>query len=598
MRSLREKKLYHAVAKGCEPRFVGIYTDYNMMSQAVSGRATSKHLSSRTIEEAVQFMSEHDVDDIRVIFVNKEGQKESYSVSKYKSDILGMASPVSREEGAEVDEHVLNDLLTETISFPADDDEIDSLLEDTIKECEKSVLSWMSAPSDVITQSPRPDSSLSVANQLDGTRNQTKGSDVQSPRPESSLSVANQLDGTRNQTRGIVSGIDVLVTSTPFRENVTANISNISRIEDSHTEIAGEEVRISQEREVQSDDTHQIPSSFINTGSQTEMAGEEIGKLKSELAKLKSQKKALIGEKDALMKKNVGLRKANDILVKRCSKVSSLKKELQSVQKQKNHLVKEKKRLESLLQEADCLFAANVMKDDSGFMQEEVMREKTSGDPSVDQSVNQLPEISHNSNLQEEVSQEGQQSRICPSSEHRDSIHPNSHGTIHFPPNLLPADLEAWLSPRMHTPEEFPESSSPPSSQANEDANLSDPEMNVWMSSQLPFLDRTLEAVDEPAEHQLSDSSLTPVKFKLEGNYPELSNLRHCRPKLSVYGKKFRSKEHAYQWKKALVHNIPQYAERIRKAHSAKKAMSLDRKIVTSEEWKKRNKIQCHEGCE
>ncbi len=421
MRSLREK-LYHAVAKGCEPRFIGIYTDYNMMSQAVSGRATSKHLSSRTIEEAVQFMSEHDVDDIRVIFVNKEGQKESYSVSKYKSDILGMASPVSRDKGAEVDEHVLNDLLTETISFPPDDDEIDSFLEDTIKECKKSVLSWMSAPSDVITQSPRPESSLSVANQLGVTRNQSRGSDV-------------------------------LVTSTPFRENVTANVSNISRIEDSHV-VSHPEFAEEEGRSEGFEDTQATPK-HIDNESQTEITGKEVEKLKSDLAKWKRQLKALLEEKDGLMKKNVGLRKANDILVKKNSKVESLKKELQKVEKQKNHLANERQRLERLLQEADCLFAANIMKDDSGFMQEDVSSEKTTSESS---SVQQL---------------EG-----CPKSDTQMS------GKVYFPPNLLPADLDAWLSPRMHTSEDSDSSIAPSiTDQAIEAVNLPDREMNVWVSS-------------------------------------------------------------------------------------------------------------------
>ncbi len=555
MPSLREKKVYHAVAKGCDSRCVGIYIDYNLMTQAVSGRATSKHLSCRTLKDAVEFMSRHDVSDPRIIFFNKEGQKKVYSVVRYESEILGIPanSPSSINH---LEDAIIADLLAETLPLPLADDGDDisdtviNDLEMTIKECEKSVLSWDSRP--------------------DG-----KSDDVRNSTP-----LVTKTDSIRNIS--YLSPIDRGVNHEVDYEGSMGSMLTSAK------SVASKGVQ----------HVH-IPSQVSAEVQVDSISHEQIDRIKSELATLKRQKKALLEEKDGLMKKNSGLRNANDILVKQNSKVSRLKKELSKVEGQKNYLVKEKQRLQRLLDEADCLLAANVLSEDSGFP-----------DTTLPSSENTPPTIAAS-----RQSPSTQDSNSNPRS--TDGFSPRNalSGTIYYPPNLLPADLDTWLSTRMDTAAtrsvEVPLSSSEPpatvpdpgtdvhssnrdvlTANSSHDDLLAGPELDIWLSSQLPFLDRSLQTEDfSPEETQLSDPSLPAVKFRLGGSYPELSNLRHCRPWLRIYGKSFKSKDHAYQWRKAVFHNIPHLAEKIRRKHTAKQAMFIGRNITTTAEWKTKEKF-------
>ena len=139
-RQLRNRKKFHAVVRGKEAKSKGVYLDFSKCKEATAGMSTSIYESFESLQDAVNFMKTNGIESPNIISY-KADKKYIQSMEEYL------------EKGAEVDECVSNDLLTDTISFPRGDDEIDSLLEDTIKECEKSVLSWISAPNDVLTQS-------------------------------------------------------------------------------------------------------------------------------------------------------------------------------------------------------------------------------------------------------------------------------------------------------------------------------------------------------------------------------------------------------------------------------------------------------------
>ncbi len=91
----------------------------------------------------------------------------------------------------------------------------------------------------------------------------------------------------------------------------------------------------------------------------------------------------------------------------------------------------------------------------------------------------------------------------------------------------------------------------------------------------------------------LHDPSLPPVLFKLDSAYPELSNLYHIPGYLKLWGEKFKSKEHGYVWRKAKFHGDDNLANRVLKAKSAWKAMSLGRNNITPcDEWENSVKFE------
>ncbi len=115
---------------------------------------------------------------------------------------------------------------------------------------------------------------------------------------------------------------------------------------------------------------------------------------------------------------------------------------------------------------------------------------------------------------------------------------------------------------------------------------------NIWLSTQLPFMDETLgdQVSDNEAPPPLHDPQQPPIWFKLKSEYPELSNLFHAW--VFVFGLWFRSREHAYQWRKAVYHGIDWLADRIYRTRSAKKVKSLADTYMRhlSEDWEERDK--------
>ncbi len=160
-RNLRSKKNFHAVVKGLQPKSTGIYVDFSKLQEAISGMSTSIHSSFETLDAAVTYMLEHDVIAPRVI-IFKDGMKQRFTLEEYKegqtqshtsllSDtvITDLQNEMTRVSSSDVssihllDEAVIDDLLSETI--PVDSEGVDlneALLEETIKYCEKSVMSF------------------------------------------------------------------------------------------------------------------------------------------------------------------------------------------------------------------------------------------------------------------------------------------------------------------------------------------------------------------------------------------------------------------------------------------------------------------------
>ncbi len=75
------------------------------------------------------------------------------------------------------------------------------------------------------------------------------------------------------------------------------------------------------------------------------------------------------------------------------------------------------------------------------------------------------------------------------------------------------------------------------------------------------------------------------IRFRSDSKtHFELSNLYHCY--LYMYGQHFISKEHAYQWEKAMFHGRFDEARQILAAPNAKEAMRIGQNIKTNHEWK------------
>ncbi len=653
--------MYHAAARGCEANHVGIYTDYHLMNQAVSGRATSMYQSFGTLQEAEDFMKEHDVDEPKVIFF-KDGQKYALSIERYRSEILEtlpipLAEPSVHDSKLDaspplIDSVVIDNIINETIPLNpieeselpslSDDTSFESMLQETIKECERAVKSFEEPTSFVAERSHHEMEDMELSFTTSTPFRFAHTGYTQDIGHLSNISSGDKQTGETSDTMQ-----PIQVNQDSYVQDKASTVESLDLneavLEDDSTgptESESELATLKRQKKALLEEKDGLVKNAaelceqVSSSVQVEIiSNQQTDSMKSELANMKRQRKALIDEKDGLMRKNAGLRKANEILSLQNSKVTRLKNDLRKVERQKNHLAGENRRLQQLLDEANCLLAANVMTDEDS---EDTCNIEASPANQQDTSI----------------SINDQQSPLNAPG-----------GAIYYPPNLLRADLDAWLSTRMDntasssvrvppsssqppaanresssstsigtsndvqnhqstrddpvpmdpssdiqssTPDTVTANSSddssvgvptnsrePPASVSENVVNLSDPEMNVWMTSELPFLDRSLEHEnnsDEPI--LLSDPSLSPVKFRLNGDYPELSNLRHCRPTLSIYGEKFLSKDHAYQWKKALVHNRPRYAEKIRRAHSAKKAMFLGRRIETSEEWKKEIKFK------
>ncbi len=91
----------------------------------------------------------------------------------------------------------------------------------------------------------------------------------------------------------------------------------------------------------------------------------------------------------------------------------------------------------------------------------------------------------------------------------------------------------------------------------------------------------------------LHDPSLPPVLFKLDSEYPELSNLYHIPGKLKIWGESFKSREHGYVWSKAKYHKDDALADRVLHTKSAMKVMFLGRdKIIPCDEWENSVKFE------
>ncbi len=85
---------------------------------------------------------------------------------------------------------------------------------------------------------------------------------------------------------------------------------------------------------------------------------------------------------------------------------------------------------------------------------------------------------------------------------------------------------------------------------------------------------------------QPPSSPLKPMWFRGKGANKQnkvLSNLHHCA--VTVFGKQFDSREHAYQWSKAVYHGQSKEADLIFNAESASQAMELGKKILTCQAW-------------
>ena len=87
-------------------------------------------------------------------------------------------------------------------------------------------------------------------------------------------------------------------------------------------------------------------------------------------------------------------------------------------------------------------------------------------------------------------------------------------------------------------------------------------------------------------QSQTPASPTKPMWFRGTGANRQnkvLSNLHHCA--VSVFGKQFDSREHAYQWSKAVYHGLSEKADLIFNAESASQAMEFGKKIPTCQAW-------------
>ncbi len=86
--------------------------------------------------------------------------------------------------------------------------------------------------------------------------------------------------------------------------------------------------------------------------------------------------------------------------------------------------------------------------------------------------------------------------------------------------------------------------------------------------------------------HEAGKLAGSPLWFKGRGRHKQnkvLSNLHHC--PVSVFGEEFKSREHGYQWAKAVYHGHHEKAEAIFNADTASAAMELGQKIITCQAW-------------
>ncbi len=74
-----------------------------------------------------------------------------------------------------------------------------------------------------------------------------------------------------------------------------------------------------------------------------------------------------------------------------------------------------------------------------------------------------------------------------------------------------------------------------------------------------------------------------PIKYKFDSDYWELSNFRHR--SFFIYNKRWKSREHPYQWRKAIFHEKWKIADDILQARTAKHAKFLGSKVNSSPAW-------------
>ncbi len=111
-------------------------------------------------------------------------------------------------------------------------------------------------------------------------------------------------------------------------------------------------------------------------------------------------------------------------------------------------------------------------------------------------------------------------------------------------------------------------------------ANAVPPTENVSTHSTPDENDSTTSPADESTI--LHDDSL-PIRYKFDSDYWELSNFRHR--SFFIFNKWWRSREHAYQWRKAIFHEKWKIADDILEARTAKYAKFLGGKVNSSPAW-------------
>ncbi len=563
-RTLRNKKNFHALVKGTDIKYTGIYLDFSKMQQGISGMSTSIHASFETLDEAVAYMVKHSITSPEVI-TYKDGLK-------FKEPVADFKVKASESESQLLSQPLFDSTTSESLSPK---ESIISRVQGSpmvnkLKDTLKSFITNTPAKSHVPSNYSRDILADSDCTVIEAHNSPVVTRQPQSPHPlqGSFLSIDKDEDAEVS-----------FATSTPFRVTPTGHTQDIGHIS---------EIPTSDQQSA-----HNLPSvpnmlpkvnlrenTHIECGAKNKVSAEiqvdiltnqQVTNLKSEISNLKRQQKALLAEKDGLMKRNAGLRNANEILTKKNDKLSQLNKKLSTVDQQKNHLVKEKQQLltsnselQRLLDEAVALNAANVVPDGDSAEHSSVPARDSPTVPAV-------PTVSA-------------------------SAGPTATSPSGATVGNQPAPEAAATS--THQPAPLPDNNQPagtsttnlPSGTVSYPAHLLPDDLAIWLTSQLPLANESDDS-PPPEPVRLSDPSLTPVKFRLGGDYPELSNLRHCNPKLRIFGKTFKSKDHAYQWKKALVHNDPFLADKIRRQHSAKQAMFLGRRISTNTEWKEKTKF-------
>ncbi len=214
-RTLRNKKNYHAVAKGREPKLTGIYIDYSRMEKAISGTTLSVYSSEATLDDAVAFMQANGVPVPSVFVFGSDGVKHEYSVEKYR---LSSLHPDMSQTSKTIEQDVLSQDLFDSdddVTFNATVSQHDSLLQrvqaspvvskikDTLKSLQKSIT----------TPAKSSEPSRFTHDILADTLNDSRESTV----IEKSPLIAD-------------SNIQSFVTSTPFRSEPTGHTQDIKEV--------------------------------------------------------------------------------------------------------------------------------------------------------------------------------------------------------------------------------------------------------------------------------------------------------------------------------------------------------------------------------